>query len=257
MKDLIVSLHDVAPSKAELCRRWIDILNSRGIRSTLLVVPGIWNAKSLESSPSFVSWLRQVHEQGHEVALHGYMHVNDFHGESHFGRRIVGRLLARGCEEFWHLSREEAFTKISNGREILEKNGFSPTGFVAPGWLMSPGTCDALRDHNFNYTVTHTHLVDLKGGQKLFIPTVSQRPQSVVAKPSALLNQGVVRLFQSGHHPVRIAVHPNDGVNPRLRQSNISMIDSLIGNGYRSVTYEEKWSAHANGSRHYQVKPQR
>ena len=38
MSELIVSLHDVAPSKAEMCRRWLEVLDSRNIKATLLIL---------------------------------------------------------------------------------------------------------------------------------------------------------------------------------------------------------------------------
>jgi hypothetical protein len=41
--------------------------------------------------------------------------------------------------------------------------------------------------------------------------------------------------------PIRIAIHPNDVVNQLVRNANISTIDRLVGHGYESKTYIQKY----------------
>jgi predicted deacetylase len=157
------------------------------------------------------------------------------------GRKLLGSLLARGCEEFWHLPYEEAYRRIQLGREKLHHFGFAPVGFVAPGWLMSSETVDALRDLGFSYTTTHTHFCDLTSSAEIFMPSLSQRPQSLLTKAGVGLNHAAVSLMCLRKAPIRIAIHPNDVINPVVRKANISMIDRLIGNGYESKTYVQKY----------------
>ena len=241
MSELIVSLHDVAPSKAEMCRRWLEVLDSRNIKATLLVVPGLWNAKSLDSSPAFIEWLHAAQERGHEIGLHGFHHTSDRKYQTTLGRKVIGSVLARGCEEFWHLPYEEAHRRIRLGREKLHHFGFAPVGFVAPGWLMSPETVNALRDLGFSYTTTHTHFCDLASSTEIFIPSLSQRPQSLWTKAGVGINHATVSVMRLRKAPIRIAIHPNDVVNPVVRNANISMIDRLMGHGYESKTYMQKY----------------
>ena len=54
MSQIVVSLHDVAPSTAELSRRWLELLETLGVRASLLVIPGRWNGQELSQSPAFV-----------------------------------------------------------------------------------------------------------------------------------------------------------------------------------------------------------
>jgi predicted deacetylase len=241
MSELIVSLHDVAPSKAEMCRRWLEVLDARNITATLLVVPGQWNAMSLDSSPAFIEWLHAAHTRGHEIALHGLHHTSDRKYQTTLRRKVVGTVLARGCEEFWHLPYEEAHRRIQLGREKLHHFGFAPNGFVAPGWLMSPGTLEALRDLGFLYTTTHTHFCDLNSSTEIFMPALSQRPQSLWTKAGVGINHAAASVMRVRKAPIRIAIHPNDVVNQLVRNANISTIDRLVGHGYESKTYIQKY----------------
>lgn len=240
MKELIVSLHDVAPSKAELCRRWVEILNERNIHATMLVVPGRWNGSSLETSPQFVSWLREVESQGHEIAIHGLHHSIDKQYRTKWQRHFMGSLLARGCEEFWHLPKMEAHRRIRIAREILQSFGFQPTGFVAPGWLMSPETVKALRELELSYTTTHTRFIDLLGNREERIVSLSQRPNSLLTKSGIAVNHAATEILSKFKSPIRIAIHPNDLINPHVRNANIAMIDRLTRRGYRTLTYAAK-----------------
>lgn len=239
MKGFVVSLHDVAPSKAELCRRWVDVLTDRNIKATLLVVPGHWNGVSLQQAPHFISWLHEVKEQGHEIALHGLHHTKDAGFTTTPVRSMIGSLMARGCEEFWHLPYTEAATRLQMGLDILHEVGFSPSGFVAPGWLMSDDTRVALKQLGLKYTTTHTHVLDIQNDIQHKMLALSQRPQSVLTRAGIALNVSVVKLAQTLRAPLRIAIHPNDSINPRVRKANIDMLDSLMGVGYTHMTYED------------------
>lgn len=235
----VVSLHDVAPATAETCRRWIEILESRGIRTSLLVVPGPWRGHSLDSSPEFVSWLGDIGAFGHEYVQHGYSHTCTDSSGAPIARRFVGRMLARGCEEFWHLSFAEATRTLSLGRDCMEEHGIHVNGFVAPGWLMSKDSLAAARSLGFSYTCTHTRLIDLERGASLFSPTTSQRPNSWTSTFGAALNHLIVGVTTRTAPLVRIAIHPDDLGEPGLRDANLAMCDRLLARGFNSLTYGE------------------
>ena len=235
-----MSLHDVAPSKAELCRRWLDLLERRDVRASLLVVPGVWNGQSLDDSPHFITWLREAEERGHEIVMHGYHHVADSSFRSSTRREVMGRVLARGCQEFWNLPFSEAKRRLHMGREALLRHGFTPKGFVAPGWLMSPHTYLALKVEGFSYTTTHCEIVDLASMQREKFVALSQRPQSMVTKLGIALNNAASTLITARRIDFRLAIHPNDLVNQRVRESNISIVNKALSSGYSAITYQEK-----------------
>jgi hypothetical protein len=62
-----------------------------------------------------------------------------------------------------------------------------------------------------------------------------------LTKAGVGLNHAAVSLMKLRKAPIRIAIHPNDVVNPVVRNANISMIDRLVGNGYESKTYMQKY----------------
>jgi predicted deacetylase len=50
---LVVSVHDVGPASATPTAIWLDALDRRGLRSSLLVIPGRWRGDSLADRRTF------------------------------------------------------------------------------------------------------------------------------------------------------------------------------------------------------------
>jgi hypothetical protein len=148
-------------------------------------------------------------------------------------------LLGRGCQEFWELPYEEAFQRLIHGKSIMTKCGFHATGFVAPAWMMSEGTLDALRDTGFQYTNNHTHLINTQTGEKKFVVVTSQRPRSLLSLPGVAVTNGIAKYVESRGKPLRIAIHPADLMSPRLREANLKLITQFLSRGYVSMTYDE------------------
>lgn len=237
MRRLTVSLHDVAPVTAELSRRWLELLEARSLRVSLLVVPGPWRGGDMRSSSSFLSWLRRAESNGHEVVLHGWDHTR---AERPVGLRgHYGALMARGCEEFWTIPYEKAMGKIGNGLAVLRSEGFDPVGFVAPGWLASNDSLRALRTLSMRYTVTHTRLIDIETTASERILVTSQRPGSLAGSALALGTRGLLNSVTTLARPVRIAIHPDDLNEERLRRTNLALCDRAMGHGYTSMTYRD------------------
>ena len=235
MTRLVVSLHDVAPSTAEISRRWLDLLETRSIRASLLVVPGFWQGSEMRSANSFSSWLRRAETNGHEIVLHGWEHRRGTHPRG--VRERVGALVGRGCEEFWSVTYDEALARITNGLNVMRGEGFEPRGFVAPAWLMSHDTIRALRTSAMRYTVTHSRIIDLESRESLKILVTSQRPESALSGISALGSRGLASSLFGLSRPLRVAIHPKDILEPRLRRANLVLCDAALGHGYTTMTY--------------------
>jgi predicted deacetylase len=239
MSRLVVSLHDVAPATAELSRRWLELLETLGVRASLLVIPGRWNGQELSQSPAFVDWLHAAESRGHEIVQHGLLHTRDKQFVSTSSRSRIGGLLGRGCQEFWELPYEEAFLRLVQGKSILATCGFKATGFVAPAWMMSQGTLDALKDTGFQYTNNHTHLINTQTGEKKFVVVTSQRPRSLLSLPGVAVTNGIAKYVETREKSMRIAIHPADLMSPRLREANLKLITQFLSRGYVSMTYQE------------------
>ena len=241
---LVVSLHDVAACTADVAAAWMSRLEARGVSVSMLVVPGPWRATSsqrtLADSPDVVRWLRGLVGRGHEVVQHGWDHTAaPTWAADRRGPRVraIGRIVARGCGEFWTLSEQEATRRLLAGREVMQAVGLPTDGFVAPAWLMSPGAKAAVKATAFRYTTTHRHVVDVASGRTIPCLALSQRPQNRLAGlASALSLAGVRRAIRFGA-PLRIAVHPDDLTDRRALPSVLGAIDVAIAAGYRSLTY--------------------
>ena len=72
---MVVSLHDVAPSNQQIANTIISELARRGVSvCSLLVVPDYHHQGLFTRNQQFVSWLRGLEADGHEIVIHGYFH---------------------------------------------------------------------------------------------------------------------------------------------------------------------------------------
>ena len=72
---VVVSLHDVAPRTQQIARTIISELSAHGVRvCSILVVPDYHHESPLAKHREFVTWLRALEADGHEVVIHGYFH---------------------------------------------------------------------------------------------------------------------------------------------------------------------------------------
>jgi hypothetical protein len=237
MNEFVVSIHDVAPATAERCRRWVELCEARGIRTSLLVVPGPWQGLDWKRAPGFVEWLVQKREDGHEIVQHGFRHERITSHSTTTTREIFGRLMARGAEEFWHLDERTAIELLSAGRRVLQEHGLTAEGFVAPGWLLSVGARSALSKCEFSYTCVHRGVIDLRTGRLHSGLSSSQRPGSWASGIGRLWNRVVLDLTARRGSFARIAIHPRDLGEQALRSANLSYLDRLVGDGWTPTTY--------------------
>lgn len=242
---VIVSVHDVAPGTAAATERWLDLLDSRGVPASLLVVPGPWRGHALRDDPTLVSALHDAADRGYEISLHGYTHSADNRSAGiGIPRALSGRVLARGCAEFAAIDRGEASKRIAAGLDELRSLGFTVTGFTPPGWLQSPGALEALSATDLRYTTTQWHVRELTSWRRLRIPALSHRPDSPwsATAAQALVQVGKRRLDRG--RAIRLALHPRDLEDDRLLRATICLVDHALHLGARFTTYErlvQRW----------------
>ncbi len=236
---VIVSVHDVAPGTFDAAARLVEMAHERGIRTTMLVVPGPYRGGRLDDCPAFVDWLRRVHREGHEVALHGWEHraVHDPYGSRGLARSAAGHLLARGCAEFLELGVAEALRRLRLGREALDKVGFDPVGFVPPGWLASPHVRFALRRLEFSYTTSQWAISDLRTDRTHRIGAISQRPGSSWSAAAGLLSRSVTGAALRSQRSLRVALHPDDLADRHSRSATARILDAVAPR--RCTTYAD------------------
>lgn len=100
--------------------RLLNILQRQEIRATFFV-PGF-------TADTYPDVLRQIVDEGHEIAHHGYLH-----------------------EPMQGISRDDEARYLDRGLEALERLGARPTGYRAPWWEMNWHTPDLLLERDFAY----------------------------------------------------------------------------------------------------------
>ena len=238
MKSLIISLHDVAPASAEASRRWMELFDERGLSVSMLVIPGPWKNGNLLADTPFIEWLGTTMNKSHEVVLHGWSHTIDHRDRPGVFRSLAGEFVARGCQEFWGLTEAKAHSRLQMGLTTLAQLGYAPAGFIAPGWMTSPAAVRAVTEIGFDYLTSHFHVQDLVIGHRYFAPVVCQRPESWSSGAIAHATKYLAKFLRSVNLPLRVAVHPDDLHDSRLRNAILHVIDRAIADGYQSVTYE-------------------
>lgn len=210
---LCVSLHDVAPATLLECRHTLEFLDALHIGPvSLLVVPDYHGLGRADRDERFCDFVRTRTLRGDEIVLHGY-----FHREPDVQWRGLRNWLGRRAHidqegEFARLTPRVARMRLLRGLAVLRAAGWRPNGFVAPAWLMSPGTCKALQNLPLRYYATRDYVYLLADEGRIHAPSLFVNTRSPWHRMlSASWNHAVL-----GRHldaPVlRVTLHPRDFV---------------------------------------------
>lgn len=211
----VVAVHDVSPATWPQCQRLLALLDAAGpVPVTLLVVPEYHHRVRVSEDRAFLKAMEVRLARGDEIALHGYYHLDNGPPARSAIERLRRRGYTSGEGEFSALSADQARARLERGLETFRRLGWPVAGFVAPAWLVSPGTWAALRGLPFTYTST-------LGGLHLlhpcrFIPARSL-VYSVRAPWRRQLSRGWNRyLFTRvrDHALLRLGLHPADACHP-------------------------------------------
>jgi predicted deacetylase len=216
----------------------MEHFDERGLSVSMLVVPGPWRNGNVLTDTPFTEWLNTTMNKTHEVVLHGWSHTIDHRDRPGVIRSLAGEFVARGCQEFWGLTETEAHVRLQKGLRTLAQLGYSPAGFIAPGWMTSKAAVRAVTEIGFDYLTSHFYVQDLVIGTRHFAPVVCQRPGSWSSGAIAHATTYLARFLRSVNLPLRVAVHPDDLHDSRLRNVILNVVDRAIADGYQSVTYE-------------------
>jgi predicted deacetylase len=207
---LLASIHDVSPRFEGEVDRLIDVLAPHvGNRIAMLVVPNHWGDAPIVTGSPFAARLSRWAEAGIEMFLHGYFHRDrSRHGGA--ADRLRARYMTAGEGEFLGLERDEARTRIAEGRALVEEVIGRPiAGFVAPAWLYGEGALTALKECGVPLAEDHFRVWSPATGAVLARgPVITWASRTRGRLASSLLAAAVLR-----HAPLpvlRIGVHPPD-----------------------------------------------
>jgi uncharacterized protein len=239
---MIVSLHDVAPSNQQIANTIISELARCGVSvCSLLVVPDYHHQGLFTRNQQFVSWLRGLEADGHEVVIHGYFHERPRGAKESWRDKFLTRFYTQREGEFYDLSYDEALSRITRARDEFRASSLKPRGFVAPAWLLCREAERAARDAGMEYTTRLHKVCDLRSGENF-------AARSIVYSVRRNWRRGISRIcnatlfrYLEGKPLLRISIHPPDYSRPTIWRQINSLIERSIGS--RTATTYQDWIA--------------
>jgi predicted deacetylase len=239
---LLLVLHDVAPPTWADYQPFVKAVDALGdVPITWLVVPDLHKHNNLDAHPPFCRQLSARVTRGDELALHGYFHCDDgpmtINPRDWFMRRVYTH---EG--EFYRLSQEAALTRLRSGIEMFHRHDWPLAGFVAPAWLMSQGTRQALRQLPLSYTSDSQHLYRLPDFTAIEAPGLVWSARSAWRRGvSKLVSDWREQRWQ--HAPViRLGLHPVDMRHEFSRRYWLQTLERLLNHGRMPMT-KARWLA--------------
>ena len=212
---LCVSIHDVAPDTWAECELLLHAVRAvADIPLTWLVIPHYHGNGA--RSHQLESTLGRMLEHGHELALHGYTHVDEGPARAGPFGALVRTVYTEGEGEFAAISEHEARRRIELGLEWFRERGWPVSGFVAPAWLIGPKAWQAVQAFPFLYTTTFTHFHLLAQQRQVFSPSLVYAARNKGGRALSPLAASTVACLLKNSPLVRFSLHPRDAHYPAL-----------------------------------------
>jgi predicted deacetylase len=239
---LVVSVHDVAPSTQVTVDKVISEFTRRGIRVlSLLVVPDYHHQGAAMKNQPFVSWLRDLESQGHEIVIHGYFHERPPRPGETMRDKFVTQVYTQNEGEFYDLGYDEAFRRIKTARDEFHAAGLKPRGFVAPAWLLGREGELAARDAEMEYTTRLRTVRDLRSGKTFATRSLVYSVQNDWRRATSLIWNAALARFLKMNPLLRLSVHPADYSHPAIWQQIVDLIRAV--DAVRTATTYQDWIA--------------
>nr|WP_256675401.1 DUF2334 domain-containing protein [Pseudomonas sp. GXM4] len=246
MKAVCLVLHDVAPSTWADYQPFVEAVDALGdVPMTWLVVPDFHRHDALDANPEFRRVLDARVARGDELALHGYYH-DDQEPLANNPRDWFMRRVYTHEGEFYRLSREAALARLHAGLEMFQRYDWPVQGFVAPAWLMSDGTRQALRELPLSYTSSPQHLYRLPDFSAIAAPGLVWSARSAWRRGlSKILSEQREQRWREAS-VIRLGLHPVDMRHRFSRDYWLHTLQRLLAEGRVPLTKIE-WLARQRG----------
>jgi predicted deacetylase len=241
-RSLIISLHDVAPSSWDITKKILaEVGRIGGSACSVLVVPDYHHEGSMVGNQPFVSWLRELESDGHEIVIHGYFHERPRQvAESLYGR-FMTRVYTQDEGEFFDLDYEEATQRITRARDEFRAAGLKPHGFIAPAWLLGAEAERAARDCGMEYTTRLGAIRDLRSGKDFPARTLVYSVRNQWRRQVSLCWNGLLRQMTRCDWLLRVSIHPVDYLHPAVWRQICGSITQMASQ--RNPTTYQDWMA--------------
>lgn len=226
---LCVSIHDVAPATwADCLRLWQAVRAVADIPLTWLVVPRYHGDAA--APPGYEAALERLLAQGHELALHGYLHRDTGPAPRTPRQLFLRRVFTQGEGEFAALPLEQARRRLRLGRNWFAVRGWPLHGFVAPAWLLGEGAWAALRETPLRYTTTwrRFYCLDGAGAPPVPAPSLLYAARNGAGRCCSRLALDASLPLLAARPLVRLGLHPRDARHPELLRHLQRLLGALL-----------------------------
>lgn len=213
-----------------MCQFFLDRLNEIGIQqASLLVVPNWYNRSPIWENRDFMTWLRELADQDHEICLHGHSHLVE-QVQGGLLAQFMGRIYTDREGDYHQISYEEAKQYIAADLEMFTTGQIPIHGFTPPAWLLSQGGRQALIEEGLLYSTSFTHIDLLQRGRCLAAPTITYSSRRGWRR---WVSKRWTRFWHYIHRDaeiLRIAVHPLDLEFPTITDSLFRLLQEAKHN---------------------------
>lgn len=236
MKAVCLVLHDVAPSTWADYQPFVEAVDALGdVPMTWLVVPDFHRHDALDANPAFRRVLDARVARGDELALHGYYH-DDQEPMPNTPRDWFMRRVYTHEGEFYRLSREAALARLHAGLDMFQRYDWPVRGFVAPAWLMSDGTRQALRELPLSYTSDPQHLYRLPDFSAIDAPGLVWSARSAWRRGLSKIVSDQREQRWREASVIRLGLHPVDMRHRFSRDFWLHTLQRLLAEGRVPLT---------------------
>ncbi|CAD0264569.1 DUF2334 domain-containing protein [Pseudomonas veronii] len=235
-RSVLLVLHDVAPQTWADYRPFVAVVDALGgVPITWLVVPEFHHHDALTAHGDFRRLLDSRVAKGDELTLHGYYHCDDQPAPRTPKAWFMRRLYTHEGE-FYQLRQDQALQRISDGIEVFRRYDWPLQGFVAPAWLMSRGTRQALRQLPLTYTSDPQHLYRLPDFTPVNAPGLVWSARSAWRRGlSKCLSDRREQRWQAAP-VIRLGLHPVDMRHEFSRRYWLETLQRLLNAGRTPLT---------------------
>ncbi|MFJ4067491.1 DUF2334 domain-containing protein [Pseudomonas sp. NPDC089996] len=233
---LMLVLHDIAPETWPDYQPFVQAVDEMGnVPMTWLVVPDFHHCNPLTRSPTFCRLLDRRLARGDELALHGFYHADDGPAPRSLGEYFMRRIYTHEGE-FYALDQAQALRRLEQGLALFDRQGWPVAGFVAPAWLMSQGTRQALSQLPLRYTSTPQHLYRLPDFTAYQAPGLVWSARSAWRRGlSRVICDWQCRSLRSAE-TLRLGLHPVDMRHRSSRNYWLRTLENLLLQGREPLT---------------------
>lgn len=226
-RTLCVSIHDVAPDTWAECLRLREAVRAVApIPLTWLVVPRYHGRAP--AAPAMERALDGMLALGHELALHGYTHLDSAAPDGGLRSRLLRTVYTQREGEFAAIGEAEARRRIALGLAWFAERGWPVRGFVPPAWLMGEAAWRVLREFPFEYTTTMGHFHLLHAHRALFAPSLVYTARNAGGRLLSPRVNGAMATLLARAPLVRLSLHPRDAHYPALVRHAQQLVESLL-----------------------------